>query len=82
MGINFGGGLNKWIIEMTCVQLNLFYIKMILNDSNRLDNNNIATMFNDINNIMWVGTWGDGLNKTVIKQRIIFTFIYFISAQK
>ena len=61
-----GGGLNKFNYRNDQRTIEFIHFKNNLNDSNSLNNNNIATLFIDINNIMWVGTWGGGLNKTVI----------------
>ena len=61
-----GGGLNKFKYKDDQQAIKFTHIKNNSNDPNSLNNNNIATLFIDSDNIMWVGTWGGGLNKTVI----------------
>ncbi len=62
-----GGGLNKFNYRDDQRSVKFIHYKNNPNDPHSLNNNNIATLFIDNNNIMWVGTWGGGLNKTVLR---------------
>jgi signal transduction histidine kinase/ligand-binding sensor domain-containing protein/AraC-like DNA-binding protein len=61
-----GGGLNKlnYIDDQHLIKFS--HVKNNPSDPTSLSNNNVATLFIDNDNIMWIGTWGGGLNKTAL----------------
>lgn len=60
-----GGGLNKLIYEKNNPFPEFISFKNDPNDSTSLSDNDIASVYIDDNNVMWLGTWGGGLNKTI-----------------
>ncbi len=61
-----GGGLNKLIYIDDQHPVKFIRFKNDPNDPTSLSHNDLATLFIDRDNIMWVGTWGGGLNKTIL----------------
>ncbi len=60
-----GGGLNKLINNDEKHPPFFAHFISNPNDPTSLNNNNITSMYIDSNNIMWLGTWGGGLSRTI-----------------
>jgi signal transduction histidine kinase/ligand-binding sensor domain-containing protein/DNA-binding response OmpR family regulator len=60
-----GGGLNKLIYKNGSTLPVFVSFRYNTNDPSSLSDDDIASIFIDDNNVMWLGTWGGGLNKTV-----------------
>lgn len=60
-----GGGLNKLTYENDIRCPVFIRFKNNPNDPASLSENEIASLYIDDNNVMWLGTWGGGLNKTI-----------------
>ena len=61
----FGGGLNKLSNKDDNYSPVFKHFVHNPNDLTSLSDNNISSMYIDPDNIMWLGTWGGGLNRTM-----------------
>ncbi|MBN2572447.1 MAG: hypothetical protein JXA68_09990, partial [Ignavibacteriales bacterium] len=62
----FGGGLNYFYLDSTINKNNSIKFRHYLhnpNDSSSLSNNRIYKIYEDKDGILWIGTFGGGLNK-------------------
>ncbi len=61
-----GGGLNKLIYKNNSHAIGFIHYKYNVNNPLSLNENDLSTMLIDEDNVMWIGSWGGGLNKTVL----------------
>lgn len=62
-----GGGLNKLIYKNDRHTISFIHYKYNLNNPFSLNENDLSTLLIDEDNVMWIGTWGGGLNRTVLR---------------
>lgn len=61
-----GGGLNKLTYKNNSYAIGFIHYEYNANNQFSLSENDLSTMLIDEDNVMWIGTWGGGLNKTVL----------------